>query len=93
MSDKIAVSQIEIKIGKNVLKLSLAQMKELKDLLNWTFPDENTVHAPIDFNPPPREYRDVIYINPYFPPRRDWEVICGDSTSSTLRIEARHHVY
>lgn len=44
MSKKIAISKIEIRIGKNVLKLSLQEMKELKEILDETFPEGKTVY-------------------------------------------------
>ena len=83
MSDKIAVSRIEIKIGKDVLKLSIAQMQELKEVLNKTFPDDKTVYIDRQpyYIPPP------IYIEPsVYPvyPWNQWITTCGDSTTTTL---------
>ncbi len=78
--DKIEISQIEIKIGKSVLKLSIAQMQELKDVLNETFPEKETVYIP---NP----IRRPIYIERPVYPWREWEILCGTS-STTFQIEA-----
>lgn len=87
MSDKIAVSKIEIKIGEDVLKLSLAQMRELKDVLNKTFPDEKTIYVnPVYFDRPCYA-PNPIYITPPIPPWNEW--ICGnDTTTNTFHIEA-----
>lgn len=40
MSDKIKVSKIRIEIGDVVLDLSPKQMRELRDVLDATFPTE-----------------------------------------------------
>lgn len=89
MSEKIAVSQIEIKIGKDVLKLSLAQMQELKKILNETFPDEKTVYVnPVYFDRP-YYVPNPIYITPPIPhPWNEWIPTCGDLTTTTFKIEA-----
>ena len=84
--NKIEISQIEIKIGKSVLKLSIAQMQELKDVLNETFPEKETVYIP---NPiyVDHSYHRPIYIERPVYPWREWEIIC-DSSSTTFQIEA-----
>ena len=38
MAEHIKVERIEIKIGKKVLSLTPVEMKELRDVLNQTFP-------------------------------------------------------
>ena len=59
MSEKITVEKIEIKIGKKALVLTPAEMKELRDVLDATFPKE-TVY--VDHGP-------IIIERPYY---KDW---------------------
>lgn len=56
---KIAISTIEIEIGDTTQKLTLEQAKELRDILNETFPEETVKHIHHDhwwsrnyFDPP-----------------------------------------
>ena len=44
-SDKIAVKKIEIEVGGKILGLTPEEMKELRDILDATFPKE-TVYVP-----------------------------------------------
>jgi hypothetical protein len=60
MSQKVAVSKINIKIGKKEIPLTLEQAKELQELLNETFGNKNEVvyvpGSPV-YIPHPRPYR------------------------------------
>ncbi len=70
MKDKsIAISEIEIKIGDKVLKLSLEQAKNLRDILCETFP-----------TPQPHWQAPVVIERPVYIPRHvypQWEITCG----------------
>lgn len=48
----IKVKAVEITIGGKTLRLSMEEAKELKDVLNTTFPEEKTVY--VDRYPIPR---------------------------------------
>ena len=50
--DKIAISKIEIQIGKNKFELSLEDAMQLKKILNETFPDEVIRYIPTPYTPP-----------------------------------------
>jgi hypothetical protein len=86
MSDnQIAVSHIEIKIRDNTLRLSPEEFRELRDILNATFPAEVKWYpapAPV-FIPAPS------YPLEWYPPKH-WDIgwpvspgpYCGDSGSA-----------
>ncbi len=44
--NKISVEKISIKIGRKTLDLTPEEMKELRDILDQTFPKEKTVYLP-----------------------------------------------
>ena len=59
----ISINKVEIKIGKKVLALKLEEAKELKKILNETFPD-----IVQDFNPIIiKEYIEKYPCQPYRP--------------------------
>ena len=43
MSEKISISKIQIKIGNKALDLTLEEARELKDILNTTFPEKEVI--------------------------------------------------
>jgi hypothetical protein len=44
--DRIAVSRIEIEIGRKVISLTPEEMRELRDILDATFPKEKIKYIP-----------------------------------------------
>ena len=82
-ANQIAVSHIEIKIRDNTLRLSPEEFRELRDILNATFPAEVKWYptpAPV-YIPPITIPMDTPY------PWRHWEVtcqsgVCGDGAST-----------
>ena len=46
MGKTIKVDKIRLELGGHTLELSIEQMKELRDLLNETFPNKETVYFP-----------------------------------------------
>lgn len=48
MKDKITISKIEIKIADKVIPLTLEQAKELKEILNETFPEPTSYPIVVD---------------------------------------------
>lgn len=87
MNDKIKISRIEINIGKKTLSLTLAEMKELKAVLDETFPEETIryIHSPA---PEPIIIDRPVWPRPHWP-RPLWEITCGPSVMclSRTRIE------
>lgn len=87
-SKKITVSKIEIKIGDKVLTLTPAELKELKDVLERTFPSESVKFIP---SQPIIIDRPWLYpVAPQWPvvpdrPGPIWEVTC-DSLTNVLCI-------
>ena len=83
MSEKIKVKTIEIQIGKKTLSLTPAELCELRDILDETFP--KAVARPIVITAP-------IFIERPLPrPWKHWnEVWCGAESSSgaTMRLES-----
>ena len=83
MSKTISVEHIQIKIGKEVLKLSLEDIRELKDILNKLFPEP--LERYVTYWPPPVTPIPWV-IQPDSPPWRRWnEVWCN--TTNTLTLE------
>lgn len=74
MSEKVEVSKIVVKMGKKEVELSLAEAKELQELLNDTFGKKETVYIP----------GSPIYIErPYIRPYPYWTVTYGNSSQPT----------
>src|SRR5262245_45274545 len=72
MKDTIQVTKIEIRIGAKTLSLSIEEMKELKEILNDTFPN------PVQILPP----APVVIERPIYPrwPWSKWDVTWGTET-------------
>ncbi len=62
--DKIKINKIEIKIGNKTIELSLKDAKDLKNILNETFPDASVTIPEIHHHYPNR----YMYFNhqPYY---------------------------
>ena len=71
-NNEIKISKIEIKIGQKKLELTLEEARELKEILNKTFPDryDFQVTYPIYITQP-------NYIQPLW---HKWDVICSNET-------------
>lgn len=74
MSEQIKVERIEIKIGKKVLSLTPEEMKELRDVLDQTFPKEKVTYIP----------GQPIIID-YPRPWKWWEPIWMDRTTNEVK--------
>ena len=61
MEDKIQITNIELKVGKNKFNLSLKEAHELKDILNETFPEKEIVYIPNQPVYVPIPYRSYDY--------------------------------
>ena len=86
MSNKIAVSKIIIKIGSQTLSLTPQELKELKDVLEATFPTEKTVFvpsAPVIIREPVPIYPSP-WNEPYCPTWAPWTVTCESGTLSIV---------
>lgn len=59
---KIAISKIEIQIGKNKMELSIEEAQELKKILNETFPEKEFQFIPST----------PVVIYPSCPQQRRW---------------------
>jgi len=65
---KIKVDTIKITIGRKTLELTPEELKELRDVLEATFPSKMTVYMPT---------APTIIERPGFPtPWRHWEITC-----------------
>ncbi len=74
MSERVEVSKIVVRMGKKEFELSLAEAKELQELLNDTFGKKETVYIP----------GSPIYIErPYIQPYPYWTVTYGDTFQLT----------
>ena len=73
MSNKIAITKIEINIGDKKIELSIEDAMELKRILNDTFPDK------VPYCPPPCP----IIIHEPCKRWNDWDIIYTDNTSGT----------
>ena len=72
MSEKVQVSKIVVKMGDKEVELSLAEAKELQELLNETFGTKETVYIPSQ----------PIYVErPYRWTYPHWYVTYGDNTA------------
>lgn len=82
MKEQIKVTKIEIRIGNKTLSLSPEEMKELKEILNDTFPN------PVQIYPP----APIIIERPVYPhwPWRTWDVTWAGSSndSQTMCLSA-----
>ena len=81
MSDQIKVERIEIKIGKKVLSLTPEEMKELRDVLDATFPKKKTVYVP---------GQPIIIKKPVYPwprPYPHWEPLWIQADQPTKYVE------
>ena len=88
MSEQIKVSKIEIKIGKQVISLTPDELKELKAVLEATFPNKEVIkwipQAPIIIDRPiypVSPFWDNQPINPW--PQR-WDITCCAGNSNEL---------
>jgi hypothetical protein len=83
MSNQIQISKIEIKIGKQVISLTPDELKELKAVLDATFPEKEVVkwipQNPIIIDRPvyPPNYGDITW------PYKRWDIVwCSDTTNA-----------
>lgn len=84
---KISVDKIEIRIGKKTLSLTPGELKELRDVLDATFPTGITAYIPS---------APIIIERPVYPswPYRRWNeptyIECGETTAKggTLYISS-----
>ncbi len=79
--NKIEVSKVEIKIGKKIIPLSLEEAKELKDILNETFPDP----SPTIINNYPNRWWHEPIINYPLAPRWGTTVTCNANGENTAK--------
>ena len=82
-TDKIEVSKIEIKIGGKVISLTLAEAKELRDILDETFPKASPVTIIRDHYYPRPYYAPIWVSQPSTNPYKQWEITCGDAGMNT----------
>lgn len=85
MSKKVKIGNIEIEIGGRVMKLKLEEAKELRDMLNSTFPEKEYIPS-----------TPIIIDRDYYPWRRDYwacniapfygNSITATNGDSTLRL-------
>ena len=80
MTKNVKVSNISIKIGKNKITLTLDEAKELKELLNETFGDKETVYIPQPYPIYERPWR-WEYWDVYYTPLQHWTY---DNTSDNV---------
>lgn len=72
---EMKIEKISIKMGDKTVELTLEQAKELKDILNDTFP-EPVVNQPATFPYP-------IYIERPYPYWKQWDTVwCGNTINS-----------
>ena len=82
----VKIEHVKLKIGNKIIELSMDDLKELKKILDETFPGETVVFLP--GIPVYVEKTYPVYIPPLeWPPRRWYET--WSSTSNTLTLEKR----
>ncbi len=69
-STKIAINSIELEIAGTKLKLTLAQAKELKEMLQKAFPEATVVYQPTHWI-----YSQQPSLQEFQP--SDWRITCG----------------
>lgn len=77
MKDKVEIKKVVINIGGKELNLTVEEAKELRDLLNGTFGEKETIYIP--------QYP-VYPDNPYYPWRYwkvDWQYCPTITVSNT----------
>ncbi len=75
MSERVEISNIEITIGETAHKLTLAQARALKNVLDELFPE------PWPYQPvyvPPIMYREIP--SPAVVPLQPWTITCQNNT-------------
>jgi len=73
--EKVQISNIELKVGKNKFNLSLKEAHELRDILKETFPDKEYVYLPSQ----------PVFVPIRYPIYDQWQVHYG-TTSETLTL-------
>lgn len=82
-NDKIEISKVEIKIAGEVLKLTLQQARELKGILNDTFPEPSiNISYPVYVRPYTQPY-----ISPLYPSWTCSTSTLGIAGNSALALE------
>ena len=76
----VEVKHIRITIGNQTLELSPEELKELRDVLDETFPTCHSITRPIVINTPPTA---IPYPEPAYPPH--WgQTWCDDNSTLSL---------
>ena len=73
--EKVQVTNIELKVGKNKFNLSLKEAHELRDILKETFPEKEYVYLPSQ----------PIFVPMQYPLYDQWQVHY-EITSGTLTL-------
>ncbi len=83
MSEKTKIVNVEMQIAGTVFKLTLAQARDLKRILEELFPEPVAIHRDIHHYPITRPVWDGNHYPPFKYP--GWDVTCG-SDEKTLCI-------
>ena len=78
MSKKTKISKIVLEVGGKKIEMSLSEARELKQILNDTFPDKETVFIPST----------PVIIKRQWPYWRPYETWCGNTSGDSYYLSS-----